>query len=126
MEAARPEAHRMTLCAWQKHETSLSAKATSGKLNDCSAEPTPRQEHSATEGTTPRRNEMRKLLIALAAIFAIGTAIPVTSGTAEAKQGWKHHGHHYGWKHHNRGRHLGWTRGRHRGWAHSHHRHHWR
>jgi len=34
---------------------------------------------------------MRKLLIALAAIFAIGTVIPVTSSTAEAKQGWKHH-----------------------------------
>jgi hypothetical protein len=71
-----------------------------------------------------RRKEMRKLLIALAAILAVGFAMPVTSGPAEAKHGWKHHHHHHGMAHHNRGRHLGWTRGRHRGWAHSHHRHH--
>jgi Ni/Co efflux regulator RcnB len=67
---------------------------------------------------------MRKLLVAFAAIVAVGFAIPATSGPAEAKHSWNHHRHHHGMKHHNNGRHLGWARGRHRGWAHSHHRHH--
>jgi hypothetical protein len=77
---------------------------------------------------------MRRLLIAFSAVAALGLAIPVTTGTAQAEtiivNG--NHGHHYGWRNHrgtkviirhDRGRHYGWSRHRqHYGW--SRHRHH--
>ncbi len=46
---------------------------------------------------------MRKLVIALSAIAAVGIAMPVMTGAAQAetiviKKGDR--GHHYGWRHH--------------------------
>ncbi|MEW6452100.1 MAG: hypothetical protein AB1490_15700 [Pseudomonadota bacterium] len=66
---------------------------------------------------------MRKIVLALAAVAALGLALPMTSAPAEAKN-WNR-GHHYGWsKHHwDRGRHRGWYRGHHYGWnKHRYHR----
>lgn len=63
---------------------------------------------------------MRKLVLALAAVAAVGLAVPAFSaGPAEARDviviKKKHRDH---------GRHLGWYRGKHYGWAkHRHHRH---
>ena len=47
---------------------------------------------------------MRKALIALSALAALGIALPVTTGTAQADTNKvvikNNHGHHYGWRHH--------------------------
>ena len=55
---------------------------------------------------------MRKIVLALAAVAAVGLALPVVSAPAEAAKRVviikKHRDH---------GRHLGWERGRHHGWA---------
>ena len=67
---------------------------------------------------------MRKLVLALASVAALGLALPVVSAPAEArdvvvikKKKHRDHGRHYGW---HRGHHYGWDRGRHYG--HRHHR----
>jgi hypothetical protein len=63
---------------------------------------------------------MRKIVLALAAIAAVGFSLPVVSAPAEAKKvviiKKSHHAH---------GRHYGWTRGHHYGWRnkHMHHGH---
>jgi hypothetical protein len=62
---------------------------------------------------------MRKLVIALAAVAAVGIALPtVTATPADARDvviiKKKHRDH---------GRHLGWYKGKHYGWS-KHHRHH--
>ena len=62
---------------------------------------------------------MRKLVIALAAVAAVGIALPTfASSPAEARDvviiKKKHRDH---------GRHLGWYKGQHYGWS-KHHRHH--
>jgi hypothetical protein len=70
---------------------------------------------------------MRKILLSLAALAALGLALPAVSSTADAreviviKKKHRHydHGRHYGWY---RGHHYGWERGHHYGWRnHQHH-----
>jgi hypothetical protein len=79
----------------------------------------------ARERRIRKREAMRKILLALAGIGALGLVTSVTP--AEARHGWRYHHHHshhwrhhyrHGWSHHPR-RHYGWHRGRHLGWAHA-------
>jgi hypothetical protein len=72
----------------------------------------------------PEENFMRKLVIALASVAALGLALPAVSAPAEAHDRVvvkkkvvikKHYGH-------DRGRHLGWSKHKHH--RHGHHRHH--
>ena len=69
---------------------------------------------------------MRKVVLALAAVAAVGLAMPVfTAGPAEArdviviKKKHRDHGRHVGW---HRGKHHGWAKHRHRHHSHQHHR----
>jgi len=60
---------------------------------------------------------MRKVLLSLAALAALGIALPAVSGTVDAREvviiKKKHH-------HWDRDDHRGWDRGRHEGWRHHH------
>jgi Ni/Co efflux regulator RcnB len=67
---------------------------------------------------------MRKILLSLAALAALGIALPAATSTADArevviiKKKHRHHwdrGHHHGWYRHNHWRHR-----EHHGWRHHH------
>jgi Ni/Co efflux regulator RcnB len=75
---------------------------------------------SFSTGYPEENNNMRKIVLALAAVAAVGLTVPMVSAPAEARHGTKvvviKHKHHW-----DRGRHTGWNRGHHYGWRNHHH-----
>ncbi|HEV7408088.1 MAG TPA: hypothetical protein VGO01_06365 [Bradyrhizobium sp.] len=62
---------------------------------------------------------MRKIVLTLAALAAVGFVVPMTTSAKaeDTKVVIKHRGE---GRHMDRGHHYGWDRGRHRGWEHAH------
>jgi Ni/Co efflux regulator RcnB len=63
---------------------------------------------------------MRKIVLALAAVAAVGLAVPVVTAPAEA-HGYKKVVVIKNHRHWDRGHHNGWNRGHHYGWRNNHH-----
>jgi hypothetical protein len=66
-----------------------------------------------------RSYPMRKIVLTLAALAAVGFVVPMTTSAKaeDTKVVIKHRGE---GRHMDRGHHYGWDRGRHRGWEHAH------